>query len=51
MWVHSNPSVLNEGRLVHFKPELGEEEDEEVVMKRIESLDPFEPRLKLLSHD
>lgn len=51
MWVHSIPSILNEGRLVHFKPELQEDEDEEVVMKRIEALDPFEPRLKTLASD
>jgi len=32
--------------VVHFKPEIGDEEDEEKVMKNIELNDPFESRLK-----
>lgn len=34
-----------------MKPELGDDEDEEKVMKDIETKDPFEPRLKALSQD
>ncbi len=30
---------------------MGENDEEEVVMKRIEAADPFEPRLKSLSSD
>jgi len=32
---------LKEGRLVHFKPEPKEDEDEEKMMKEIEAKDPF----------
>lgn len=36
---------------MHMKPELGDDDDEEKVMKDIETKDPFEPRLKALSND
>lgn len=48
-WVHISQSILREGRLVHMKPELGDEDDEEKVMKAIEQKDPFEARLKPIS--
>jgi len=50
-WVHLCENILKEGRVIHMKPELQEGEEEEVVMKRIETEDPFEPRLKPLSKD
>lgn len=50
-WVHLYQSILKEGRVVHFKPEIGEDEDEEKVMKNIELNDPFEPRLKSIQLD
>lgn len=51
-WVHHTENILNEGRVVHMKPETIEEgQDEEVVMKQIVAKDPFEPRLKPLSAD
>ena len=42
---------MKEGRLTHTKPELGPDDDEEKVMKDVESKDPFEPRLKVISLD
>lgn len=50
-WVHLSQGILKEGRVVHFKPELGEEEDEEKVMKAIETNDPFDARLKSIQSD
>ena len=42
---------MKEGRLVHFKPEIGPDDDEEKIMKDIEAKDPFDERLKKLSDD
>lgn len=51
MWVHGTPSILNEGRLVHLLPEAGEDEDPELLKKKVEAADPFQPRLKNLASD
>lgn len=49
-WCHHTENILNEGRLVHLKPETFEEgQEEEKVMQEIEKQDPFEPRLKPIS--
>lgn len=51
-WAHFTNNILNEGRILHAKPEnIPEDTDEETVMKKIESMDPFEPRLKTLNKD
>eukprot|EP00825_Cyclidium_porcatum_P039634 TRINITY_DN4852_c0_g1_i1.p1 TRINITY_DN4852_c0_g1~~TRINITY_DN4852_c0_g1_i1.p1 ORF type:complete len:497 (+),score=131.93 TRINITY_DN4852_c0_g1_i1:147-1637(+) len=51
-WMHFTENILNEGRLVHMKPETIEEgKEEEEVMKQIQAKDPFEPRLKPISTD
>lgn len=50
-WQHFIQNILKEGRLVHIKPEIGENEEEEKVMKQVEERDPFEPRLKPISSD
>jgi hypothetical protein len=36
-WVHYETNILKEGRLVHLKPEIEDEEvNEEELMKKIE---------------
>ena len=37
--------------MIHMKPEMGPDDDEEKVMKAVEARDPFEKRLKPLSQD
>ncbi|EGR31624.1 radial spoke head protein, putative [Ichthyophthirius multifiliis] len=65
-WVHNKQNILNviiqknifkkslfikEGKLKHTIPNDIEDEDPEIVQKRIEAKDPFEPLLKSLDLD
>lgn len=51
-WVHFTPNILLCNRLAHLEPDnLGDDEDPEVVKKRIEAADPYEKRLKPISLD
>lgn len=51
-WVHFTPNILMCNRLVHMEPEnMDDNDDPEVVKKRIEQADPFEKRLKSISAD
>jgi len=50
-WVHFQPSILKEGRLVHMEKEAPEGKDPEELKKEIIANDPFEPRLKSISND
>lgn len=43
--------ILQQGRVVHFKPDFGPDADEDVEMKKIVAKDPFEPRLKPIRDD
>lgn len=51
-WVHYSQNILKANRLTHLEPEnLADEEDPEVVKKRVEAADPYEPRLKPITAD
>lgn len=53
MWVHHTTNILINSKTVHAEPEAeeGVEEEEGVAMKRLEALDPYEPRLKSIVSD
>jgi hypothetical protein len=50
-WVHHTQNILQACRLTHVEPEPINDEDPEVILKRIEAMDPYEPRLKPISQD
>lgn len=51
-WVHQQPNILINGRTSHMDPEgLPDDADPEVEKKKIESADPYEPRLKVIGGD
>ena len=50
-WVHFTPNILNCNRLAHLEPEAADDDDPEVLKKKIEAADPFEKRLKPISQD
>lgn len=50
-WVHYSQNILLCNRLTHMEPEADENEDPEVLKKRIEAADPFERRLKPINLD
>ena len=55
MWVHANQNILLNSRTIHLdpEPEEGQEEefDPEVAKKKLETDDPYEPRLKPIDED
>ena len=54
MWVHANPNILNACRTSHMDPEPAEGDDDvdpEELKKQLETSDPYELRLKLISND
>ncbi len=50
-WVHYTQNILKANRVTHAEVETADDEDPEVVKKRIEAQDPYEPRLKPISAD
>jgi len=54
-WCHLAPNILKCGRTVHLQPEPPKEEppnyDPAIALKELETIDPYEPRLKPLSED
>ena len=50
-WVHSLPSILNEGRLIHKEREVPENVDAEKFKADYIAKDPFEKRLRPISDD
>lgn len=50
-WVHSNGSILQEGRLIHQEIEDDDDDKRELLIKQRLAMDPFEERLKKISKD
>ena len=54
MWLHKDPSILNQGKVKHNEPKPGPGEEDiepEELMKREIAKDPWEKRLKPISDD
>eukprot|EP01016_Furgasonia_blochmanni_P049296 TRINITY_DN7467_c0_g1_i7.p1 TRINITY_DN7467_c0_g1~~TRINITY_DN7467_c0_g1_i7.p1 ORF type:complete len:482 (+),score=133.08 TRINITY_DN7467_c0_g1_i7:97-1542(+) len=50
-WVHIQQSILREGRLTYYEPEIEDEDQKKKVMDRKKVVDPMEARLKPISQD
>jgi hypothetical protein len=55
MWVHGKKSILNNCKTIHVQPTAPEgfegEWDDEAEMKKVVSVDPYEPLLKSINDD
>ena len=55
MWVHAKKSILKNCKTIHVQPTAPEgyegEWDDEAEMKKVVSVDPYEPLLKPISED
>lgn len=51
MWIHSDPSILKQGKTKHSEPAAVEDVEPEELMKKEVAKDPWEKRLKPISQD